>query len=812
MLSDYRVLDLSDRKGQYAGQLLASLGADVLKVEPPDGDPLRSYAPYYRNEKDINNSLYWWALNSNKRSVTLDLSQEADRRSLRHLVGISDILIESFRPGYMTSIGLGYETLSIDNPGLIMASISPFGQDGPYRDYKGSDLVAWAMGGLASQSGDPDHPPVRISHLDFSYLMGSLDATWGTLIALNWRATSGLGQHIDVSLQESMVKSTFLAHEYWEVTGQERSRGSSFYRVPWTDLNLRTIWPTKDGYLYFMIHGGEFGSRENPHFITWMEEESIADDFIRNIDWFNLEWKDRSAAEVAKIESYFGELFKRKTRAEINNEALKRHIVLQTINSPRDIITNVQLKARNFWVQVNHDDIAQDIAYPSRFVLSSATQETNFKRAPRLGEHNKEVFEKWQQRSTPALTKSGNAPAKALEGIRVVSFEQALAAPMLTSILAAYGAEVIRVETGTRLDWHRQAGPFVGNVNHVDRSVPYLFINNGKKGITLNLKQPKAVATAKQLVAKADIVVENFAGGVMNKLGLGYEDLKTVKPDIIMLSAAIYGQTGPYANMKGHGNPLTALTGLPHLTGAPDQMPQYPGFVITDFTAPRAALVGLLAALDYRRRTGEGQYLDASQFESAVHLLTPVLLALEANGEELERIGNHSKCGAPHNIYPCRGEERWCAISIFTEDEWQRFCEITGNPEWLNDSRFSTLSARQENEATLDIMVSEWTSGQTPEKVMKKLQSAGIAAGIVQYGADLNRDEHLKARGFYWKLPHGEDIGDFTYSGMPVKMSATPYEICRAPILGEHNEQVMTEILGLSDEDFVSLITEGILE
>jgi crotonobetainyl-CoA:carnitine CoA-transferase CaiB-like acyl-CoA transferase len=812
VLSPYKVLDLTDVRGHYAGALLATLGADVLKVEPLDGDPLRRRGPFYGGEAGTDCSLYWWALNTNKRGITLDLTQAEGQATLRELASRADIIIESYAPGYLDSIGLGYAALSAANPGLVMASITPFGQDGPYRDYKGSDLVAWAMGGLASQSGDPDHPPVRISHLDFSYLMGSLDAAWGTLAAINWRASSGLGQQVDVSLQESMIKSTFLTHEYWQITGMERTRGSSYYRVPWTDLYLRTVWPTQDGVVYFMIHGGEFGSRENPVFLAWMEEEGIADDYIRGIDWYNLEWKDRTLEDVAKIEAYFGELFKRKTRAQITEAALERHIVLQTINSPRDIIQNVQLEARGFWTPVKHEDVGAEIGYPSRFVLASAAPENKLRRAPHLGEHNDSAPAEWFKTAPRTARETAGAPAKALAGIRVVSFEQALAAPLLTSIMAAYGAEVIRVETGTRLDWHRQAGPFIGNVNHVDRSVPYLFINSGKKGITLNLKQEKGVATIKDLVAQADVVVENFAGGVMQKLGLGYEDLKAVKPDLIMLSAAIYGQTGPYATMKGHGNPLTALTGLPHLTGAPDQLPQYPGFVITDFTAPRAALVGLLAALDHHRRTGVGQYLDASQFESAVHLLTPVLLPLLANDEELNRIGNHSTQAAPHNIYPCAGDDRWCAISVFTETEWRACCEVTGHPEWAADARFATLTARLENQAALDELMTAWTTGQTPEAVMQALQAAGVAAGVVQTGADLDADPHLSARGFYWKLSHEGDIGDFTYTGMPVKLSRTPYEVTPAPLLGEHNEQVLTEILGLSDEDFVALIVDGVVE
>ncbi len=395
MLAPYRVLDLCDLQGQYAAQLLGSLGADVIKIEPPEGDALRRLGPFYHDRADLEASLNWWALNLNKRGVTLDVTRPQGQEILKKLVAGADIVIESFRPGYLDGLGLGYDALSRVNPGVILASITPFGHSGPYRDYHGSDLVAWAMGGLLAQSGDPDMPPVRISHINLAYMVGSLDAAWGALIALWWRGgigAAGRGQHVDVSLQESVAKSTFLAHEYFQVTGQERSRGSSSYRIPWTELYLRTVWQTRDGYLYFMIHGGEFGSRENPHFLTWMEEEGIADDFIRGIDWMQLDWKLLGPAEIERIQSYFAALFRRHANTEIVAQAFKRHIVLQTINAPREILANPQLEARRFWQPVNHDHPDVTTRYPGRFCLFTGATDPPLRRAPHLGEHNAEIY------------------------------------------------------------------------------------------------------------------------------------------------------------------------------------------------------------------------------------------------------------------------------------------------------------------------------------------------------------------------------------------------------------------------------------
>jgi len=383
---------------------------------------------------------------------------------------------------------------------------------------------------------------------------------------------------------------------------------------------------------------------------------------------------------------------------------------------------------------------------------------------------------------------------------------------MTTSILASYGAEVIKVESQTRIDWMRQVGPFIGAERKSNEgSVCYLNPNPGKLDLSLNLKHPRAIEVITRLVKWADVVAENFAGGVITRLGLGYEELRKIKPDIIMLSSSIYGQTGPFALVPGYGVLLTALTGLPHLTGFPDQLPQPPGFAITDFIAPRINVLAIVAALEYRRRTGKGQFIDASQMETVVRLLTPVLLQYETNGIEASKIGNRSACAAPHGVYRCKGEDRWCAIAVFTDDEWQQFCQVIGNPAWTKDPEFSTLTARVKNAEKLDTLVEGWTINHTPAEVMKLMQEAGIAAGVVQGGQDLDTDPQLKHRHFYSKLDH-PGIGSFTYSGMPAQLSKTPYEIKRAPFLGEHTEYICTKILGFSDEEFVQLMTEGVLE
>jgi benzylsuccinate CoA-transferase BbsF subunit len=305
--------------------------------------------------------------------------------------------------------------------------------------------------------------------------------------------------------------------------------------------------------------------------------------------------------------------------------------------------------------------------------------------------------------------------------------------------------------------------------------------------------------------------VENFAGGTIARMGMGYDEIKRIKPDVIMLSSCMQGQTGPYADHPGFGFHMAALSGYYQITGWPDREPPYLG-PYTDFIAPHFNLVAILAALDYRRRTGRGQYIDMSQYENGVHFLSPLLLDYEVNKRIAERMGNRHPAAAPHNAYRCRGEERWCAIAVFTDQEWKAFCKVIDNPSWTKDSRFATLKARKEHEEELDTHIEEWTLRHSAEEVMHLMQEAGIGAGVLQTGEDLlEHDVQLKARRHFWELDHPE-VGAYYAPTPPLRLSKAPYELRCAPLLGEHNESVLKEIAHLSDEEIAELVSEEVVE
>jgi benzylsuccinate CoA-transferase BbsF subunit len=400
----------------------------------------------------------------------------------------------------------------------------------------------------------------------------------------------------------------------------------------------------------------------------------------------------------------------------------------------------------------------------------------------------------------------------ALEGLKVVDFCWVAAGPIVSLYLAHHGATVVRIESMRRPDILRAVSPYKDNVPGVNRSGNWDFFNSGKLGMSINLSHPKGLEIAKKLVKWSDVVGESFAPGVIERLGLGYNELKKIKPDIIMYSSSNLGQTGPEARQPGYGVHLVSYSGFTHLTGWPDRLSTQPYGAYTDFLAPRFLVAALLAALDYRRRTGKGQYLDISQLECAVHFIAPAIMDYTVNKRVETRVGNKCPHAAPHGAYPCQGDDRWCAIAVFDDEEWDTLCQVMDNPDWTKRPEFTTLLSRKKNEEELNKKIGEWTRNFTAEELMEKLQSAGVPAGVVKNAADVQDDPQLAYRHYFWQLEHPE-IGRHNYEGPGFILSKTPAEIERpAPLMGQHTEYVCREILGMSDEEFVDLLSQGVFE
>lgn len=392
-----------------------------------------------------------------------------------------------------------------------------------------------------------------------------------------------------------------------------------------------------------------------------------------------------------------------------------------------------------------------------------------------------------------------------LEGVKVADFSWIIAGPMITENLAAYGAVVVKIESSKRPDLLRVTRPFKDSKAGLNRSGFFAYYNANKYSLSLSLDHPKGLEVAKRLVLWADVVVESFAPGVMEKLGLGYEDLKSIKPDVIMLRTSNLGQTGPFARQPGLGTHLNALAGVLRLTGWPDRPPAPPQVAYTDYISSKYATTMLVAALDYRRRTGKGQLLDVSQLETVIHLMAPVILDQVVNNRESSRVGNSCPFAAPHGAFRCKGDDRWCVIAVFTDDEWESFCRVINNPPWIKNPKFATITGRKENEEELNRLTEEWTINFSAEEVMSMMQSSGVSAGVVKSPEDIYQDPQLRHRNLFQELNHKE-IGSFPHLGQASTLSKTPAELLTpAPCLGEHTEFVCKELLGMSEEEFIDL-------
>ncbi len=398
-----------------------------------------------------------------------------------------------------------------------------------------------------------------------------------------------------------------------------------------------------------------------------------------------------------------------------------------------------------------------------------------------------------------------------LQGIRIVDFTWAWAGPYATLLLALLGAEVIKVESLRRLDHTRlrslMTGPTVGGPN---QSTVFNDLNLNKLSLTLDLTQPKAIDIAKRLVKMADVVTQNMRPGVMDRLGLSYQALREVRPDIIMLSSSALGSTGPERTYVGYAPTFAAISGLAYVSGYPEGPPSTLSGAIDTRVATTSAFA-ILAALNYRQRTGRGQHIDLSSAEAISCLAGEVFMDYTMNRRVTERSGNRDQIMAPHNCYPCRGEDCWVTIVVSTDEEWRAFCQAMGNPGWIEDERFIDADSRWQNQEELDRLVSEWTRQYSDYEVTEALQRVGVAAAPALSGEMVSKDPHCKERGLFVEVEHPE-IGKRLVVGPPWKLSATPARVNRpGPLLGEHNQYLLGELLGMSPDEISQLVADQVV-
>ncbi len=801
-LSPYRVLDLTDDRGQFAGFLLAQLGADVICVEPPEGHRARRLPPFLDDdpgEASGDRSLSHWAYNRGKRSVVVDGDQLAE------LANGADIIIEC------GAVDVDLAALRAANPSLITATISPYGEDGPKADWLATDLTVLAAGGVLSLTGDKDRPPVRNSHPQ-SWLIAAGDALAGVLIALRERATSGLGQHVSVSAQASMISCSQFAmmNALVDVPSAQRIAGG----LELGPFKLRFVYECADGHVNVTyLFGPVIGPYSNRLF-QWMREEGECDDSLADKNWINfaldvVEGRD-SADELGRASAAIEAFMLKRTKADLLQQAMERNVLIAPITTTRDLLELDHLNERDYFETIDMPGRAQPVRVPGPFARLSSSPTKVLGPPPSLGADTAAVLAEPLREPAVASAGSQSSAGRPLDGLKVLDLFWALAGPGATRTLADFGATVVRIESETRPELLRAANPFRGEDGDFEGSLQYHSSNAGKMHLQLNLAVPESRQVLMDMVAWADVVTESFTPRAVRKMDLTYETLRKVNPGVIMVSSCLMGDSGPLCDYPGFGTAGASFAGFYPIVGWPDRLPSGPYTAYTDYVSPRTTLAAILAALDHRDRTGEGQHIDFSQMEAAIHLISPLMIDDALHDRPAGRVGNADRVMAPHAVVPTgqAGDDRWIAVACETDEQWRSLAALLGRDDLASLSQ----TERHERADELESLLLEWTAGQDGEALQTQLQSAGVPAHQVQNSAECVADPQLLHRDHFRSVPH-PSYGDSFVEAPPFNLSRTPGGPRWAgPTMGQHTFDVLTDFLGYDSDKIAEIAAAGCLE
>jgi crotonobetainyl-CoA:carnitine CoA-transferase CaiB-like acyl-CoA transferase len=818
-----------------AAKLLADFGAEVIKIEPPAvGASERRWGPFHGDERNTETNGLHLYLNTNKLGITLDLGEAGSRGHLNQLLEDADILLNPNRPSLNERLGLDWRTLTARFPRLVVVSTTFFGAESPYRNQRGGDLVAAQMsvvghGTPMQQVTDPaSQPPLRLAGRQADYVTGYTAAAAALCALLARRGDAAGGMHVDVSQWLAMAQMcrpelSIYSHESPDAPYRKRL-------LIRRKTSIQYMFPCKDGWV-------SFGLATNRH---WRGTKRMLGD----PEWAESEMFSTFEGRLGNsdaLEALLTEWLSHFTREEVFQLAQTEHVPSFPVNSPAEVANNPQYAARRYFVDCAHP-VAGRIRIPGAPMHFSRTPWRLRRPAPRLGEHNSEILGQRLgleaaeveeiARKTATLVEELRGPLEPpdcsnggrnelagwtsrpaakfpFRGLRVADFGWIYALPYATAWLAALGADVIKIESTTRPDLVRFLSGTDG-VTAINRSGIFNAINFSKRSLYLNLSHPKARDIAIRLVEKSDIVTENFTSRTMRKLGLTYEDLQQVRPDLVMLSGTSLGQSGPYADTVGWGPTNQAFAGTSHLTGYPGGFPCAGGGTWPDFAVGVAMVFALTAALYHRERTGQGQYIDVSMCEVVTSMLPEAMLDYFMNGVERGPIGNRDPEMAPHGVFPVKGNDRWIAIAIATDTEFSSLCEALEVPGMARDPRYATVPARLSNVERLEQEITELTKRFERDALVGRLVQRNLCAGPVYSAFDLINDVAFAQSGMMVKLRHKE-CGERLTPVLPVSFSRLEPEYRAAPLAGEHTDEILRELLSMSDEEINSLRSEKVL-
>ena len=787
-LKGFRALDLTDLSGQLCGRLLADLGMEVIKIEPPGGDPVRNLAPFVKSADGKLLSTTFAHLNAGKASKVLDLETDAGRAALRQLLETADVVIESFQPGELDAKGLGYKDLAAINPGIVMASISAFGQTGPKKNYACNDLVALAESGFLYISGDPSLAPCKPPETQ-AYYFASLFATAGLLAALYRRERTGQGDHIDASMQETLATQEHIIR-LWANEKQVLKRAGSQHG----SVAPAKIFQCRDGFVYLYVtrqHWKLFLS-------VWKDHAAVFD----APDWLNNVYRRAHADELnPAVEAFIGKF----TMAEITDLLQAKGIPCVPVNTPMGFANDEHVRGRGFMAPVEHSGFGSTRQPAMPFVIDGARPAVGS--VPPLDSWRDSSVKRVAPTKTTFAPNSDNGP---LDGMRIVSFDHVLAGPYGTTILAELGADVFKIESSKGgMDPFR----FFGTGEDPNLSPRFLEFNRNKRSFTVNLKHPKGQGVLHDLVAKADAVLDNYSVDVVERIGLSYDQLCRVKPDIVNLRMPGLGTTGPKRHFSTVGVNITSFTGLTYMWNHPGNThpPIGSQTVFPDYVSGTLCAIIIISGVLHRDRHKKGAFIDLAQSEATAFMIGANLMEAASTGKDPEPVGNASIAIAPHDCYPCKGEDRWCVIAAENEAQWTALAQLIGGGIG-QDQRFKTNAERLKNSAALNAIIAQWTQDQDAFALRDQLQKAGIPGGAVQTGEDLTNDPQLKERGFVVAVDNPR-LGRVVLPNFPLHFAnAKLTRRWEFPVLGRDTEAVLRDVVGYDEATIAAHKRDGVLE
>ncbi len=775
-----RVLDLTDERAVYGAKLLADLGADVVRPVPPSGDPLRRRGPF-----DADGASLWHTFFASGRGeVELDPATPTGKDRLAALVAEADVVMTC--AGAFAVDAAQLPTAQRQRPELVVIDVSSFGPDGPWRDHLAPDLVAGALGGAVATTGDADTPPLK-TFGELNFALSGAYAAIAVLAALHRRRRTGAGDHGTVSVHECIASC--LEHVLMWVWYQ-----SHLPNAAGPVLERRGSLHWSNAYVVMPARGGSIMVTPTPNLdnqLVWLVEQEAQQDLL------DAEYQEPAnrGAYIRRLMEVLRQWVATRDVEELFFEAQERHSPYGWVLPIEKVAENPQLEARGWWrPYLLGDATVRGPGPPYRF------SETPWQVAPAKPARGFAPRPATAAATQDAGTGTSGKDDKPLAGVRILDFTHVLAGPFATRILADLGADVVKVNSATR------AGP------NAPDGIYYAMWNRNKRALALDMSQPEGRAVCKRLCTKADVVIDNFSVGVLERWGVGYADVSPTNSGAIYVQMSGMGDGGPWAKFVTYAPTIHALAGLTRLTGVPGRQDIGIGFSYNDHCAGLHGAVAILAALEARRHSGRGQRIDLSQFEVGVNLAGPSLLDYFANGRVAEPCGNRLPydLAAPHGCYPCAGaasdavaDERWVAIACMTDAHWQAFKAVMGEPAWAQDEALATAQGRCASSA-LDDHVAAWTRGIEAEDAMRRCQVAGVPAGVVQTGADLcEHDPQLRHTGFLRTIEEPHPVLGATYADrLPIRLRDAPSdEYRRVRRVGEDNAAVLADWLGMDVEE-----------